>query len=154
MKCERCGAELIEGIDNCINCGYDNSNVNNISEEAEEKKSEIICTPQVPSVIEVSEKEEKETKEKRDYKKIIFTAISVVVALIVLVLCFYASSLMNRGALMLAGTNDMSGFGMMQIFGNVSYAGFAEVFYGLSFVVRAVGIVAAYFIVYCGFKRK
>ena len=30
MKCERCGAELVEGIDKCLNCGFENS----VGEEA------------------------------------------------------------------------------------------------------------------------
>lgn len=151
MKCERCGAELVEGIDTCVNCGLENAvGEKTIAEEnVNKEKNEIVYTPNVPSVIEIKEEIEKKTSD----KKWIFKVVSVIVALVSLAFCFYGAYLLNRGSALMMGDIGTS-FGMMQLFGNASYAAFAPVFDGFAHFTRAVGIVSAYFIVYCGFKQK
>ncbi len=150
MKCERCGAELVEGIDTCVNCGLENAaDKENHTEEVREEKNEIVYTPNVPSIIEIKEEIEKKASD----KKWILKVISVIVAAVSLVFCFYGAYLLNRGSALMSGDVGAS-FGMMQLFGSASYAAFAPVFDGLAHITRGFGIVMAYFIVYCGFSRK
>ncbi len=151
MKCERCGAELVEGIEKCLNCGLENAvGEENIAEEKiQEEKNEIVYTPNVPSIIEIKEEIEKKTSD----KKWILKVVSVIVAIVSLAFCFYGAYLLNRGSALMSGDIGAS-FGMMQLFGTQSYVAFSPVFDGFAHFVRAVGIVSSYFIVYCGFKQK
>lgn len=153
MKCERCGAELVEGIDKCLNCGFENvlgeAEENVAEEKVQKEKNEIVFTPNVPSIIEIKEEIEKKTSD----KKWVFKVISVIVALVSLGFCFYGAYLLNRGSALMSGDVGTS-FGMMQLFGTASYAAFAPVFDGFAHITRALGIVSAYFIAYCGFSRK
>ena len=150
MNCERCGAELVEGIDKCLNCGLEYAiGEENIAEKKiQEEKNEIIYTPNVPSIIESPEE-----KKKPNEKKWIFKALSVIVAVVSLAFCFYGAHLLNEGSKLMTGELPAS-FGMIQIFGNSSYTAFAPIFDGFAHFARAAGIVSAYFVIYCGFTRK
>lgn len=153
MKCERCGAELEYGNYKCLNCGFENdfseTAENIVEEKVQDEKRELIYTPNVPSVIEIKEEIEKKTSD----KKWIFKVISVIVAIVSLAFCFYGAYLLKRGSALMSGDIGAS-FGMMQLFGGASYAAFSPIFDGFAHFVRAIGIVSAYFIVYCGFSRK
>lgn len=150
MKCERCGAELVEGIDKCLNCGFENAvGEETVQENFVEEKNELVYTPNVPSVIEAVEEKEKKTAS----RKWIFKTLSIIVAIVSLAFCFYGAHLLNEGSKLMTGELPAS-FGMIQIFGNSSYTAFAPIFDGFAHFARAAGIVSAYFVVYCGFTRK
>ena len=152
MKCERCGAELVEGIDKCLNCGLENKVAEQdqtANEKITEEKNELVYTPNVPSIIEIKEEKEKKTSD----KKWIFKVISIIVAIVSLGFCFYGAHLLNEGSKLMSGELPAS-FAMIQFFGNGSYTAFAPIFDGFAHFARAAGIVSAYFVVYCGFTRK
>ena len=116
MKCERCGAELLEEDNKCFNCGFENTDVD-MDETESEDKNELIYAHSVPSVIEADE----EAKLKKTFdKKWIFKIISVIVAFVSLGFCFYGAHLLNEGSKLMTGDLPAS-FGMIQIFGNSSY---------------------------------
>ena len=153
MNCERCGAELVEGIDKCLNCGLENAlgeETSSLKEnEVQNEKRELVYTPNVPSIIEIKEEIEKKTSG----KKWILKVVSSIVAIVSLAFCFYGAYLLSKGSALMSGDVGAS-FGMMQLFGTQSYMAFAPVFDGFAHFVRGIGIVSAYFVVYCGFTLK
>lgn len=150
MICAKCGALVDDSLNVCDNCGYVFED--NVA-KAETDGSEYNINPNTPALPDAFETEAPERHFRFDR---LVTLLSVCVAIAVVVLTFYGTHYITDAGIRLSNmqgsASSFFGFGSGD---NGEYYRFLGVaFYGISYVLKGIGIAFAALVLMMGIRRK
>lgn len=145
MICEQCGAMLPDDVEVCDNCGY-RLHQDKTAAAPETDGSEY-QDARMPALRDAFAQEEQGT-EKTALSTILIRIFSAVMAVLTIVLFFVGAQLIARAGL--SAGNSQSLMGSLFASGMFNYA---QMFTGVAYAVRALGLVLASMLFVIGWKK-